>query len=318
MVDISGIESLADRDVDCWRKHRPQYTGLYEDNDFGCETLQVFKSGYKIEAFSHSELCYLSTLLTRSLRGQINRDHKIFWSWCSFLTFELRDQVKLFQDGEWDEALRALVNLSLAAKRGFVAGPQALAFEEQMRKYVNFHLLTVLLDRHILLGPLAFAVLEGTLRRKNRDYVTNDGNIHTSFSVVDSNRQTKHFSGGKLNRIDDSLRLFEQVVTNNRGRPCSALGILRNEVLTLYPSTGDAYDLVDSWRNELVHGKEYWQNRFPVILNLICLLVIDEIEPSVYDGKISNIYQAPEWQRRVEAGFDFRVPWGIFPPDLDS
>ncbi|MBA7500953.1 hypothetical protein ES704_03715 [subsurface metagenome] len=50
MVAISGIESLVNRYVDCWRKYRPQYTGLYEDNDFGCETLQVFRNGYKIEA----------------------------------------------------------------------------------------------------------------------------------------------------------------------------------------------------------------------------------------------------------------------------
>ena len=66
MVDISGVESLVNRYVDCWRKYRPQYTESYEDyedNDFGCETLQVFRSGYKIEAFSHSELCHLSSAL---------------------------------------------------------------------------------------------------------------------------------------------------------------------------------------------------------------------------------------------------------------
>ena len=59
MVDISGIDSLVNRYVDCWRKYRPQYTGLYEDNDFGCETLQVFRNGYKIEAKANT-FCILN------------------------------------------------------------------------------------------------------------------------------------------------------------------------------------------------------------------------------------------------------------------
>lgn len=133
-------------------------------------------------------------------------------------------------------------------------------------------------------------MLEGTLRRKNSHYVATDGNICRDFNVVDSNQQTKTFhTGSRLNRIDDSLRLFEQIVANTRGRPCSALGRLRNEISALIAVNADPYDLIDLWRNELVHGQEYWQNRTPVILNLICLLVIDEIEPSAYDNSTNNI-----------------------------
>ena len=101
MTDLSIIENLVDRYVECWRKSRPQYTGIYEDNDFGCEDLQIFRNDFAIETFAHHELCHLSALLTRSLRGQINKDHKLLWSWCAFTTLNYEEEVDLFADQEW-------------------------------------------------------------------------------------------------------------------------------------------------------------------------------------------------------------------------
>jgi hypothetical protein len=142
MTNISSIESLVDRYVECWKRHRPEYSGLWEDNDFGCESLQVFRNGYQIETFSHRELCDLSVLLTRSLRGQINRDHKVLWSWCSFITFELRQQVQMLNDSSWTEAFRSLVNLLLVGWKEHVAGLQFLAREQEALRCVNFHTTT--------------------------------------------------------------------------------------------------------------------------------------------------------------------------------
>lgn len=320
MVDMRAIESFVDSYVACWRKQRPQYTdNIFEDNDFGCESLQVFRNGFEIEAFNHQELCLLSVLLTRALRGQINRDHKIFWSWCSFLTFRFSREVQLFQDHDWVNAFSSLVNLLLARCRRFVAGPASLQFYNETLKYVNHHLLTVEKDRYLVSGPLAFAVLEGLLRRKNRAHVDTNGIIHTPFQVKDSKQHKSFNTGGRLNRIDDSLRLFEQVVVNNRGRPCPALGPLKDEIIRLYQSATDPYDLIDSWRNVLVHGKEFWQNRIPTVMNIVCLLVIDEIEPSTYDSGMKEIRESLQRQKQIKdpTGPKPRAPWDIFPPDLN-
>ena len=316
MVDINGIESLVNRYVDCWKTIRPAYTGLWEDNE-GWETLQVFRNGYEIEAFSHDEICRLSTLLTRSLRAQVNRDHKILWSWCAFLSSQLTDHVTFFQDLDWSSALRALVNLQLAGWKSPPVGPEFLATREVLQGYVNTHALTLLMDRHLLAGPLAFAVLEGMLRRKNAAYVSRDGIVQTAFNVT-GGYKPKYAIGERLNRINDSLRLFEQVVTSDRGRPCSELASSRREVLALYPGTLDAYDLMFSWRSESVHGAEFWMNTTPVIMNLICLLLIDEIEPSVYGSTVPRIRARLQWEGQVEATTGITAFRGIYPPDIQG
>ena len=317
MINSRGMADLVRQYVACWTAQRPIYSGIWEDNDFGCENLQIFRNGYAIERLGHDELCDLSVLLTKSLRGQINRDHKILWSWCSFLTSQLRNGVPMFNDADWASAFLSLVNLSLAGWKDRPAGPAALAWEQQARSYVNHHAAATLNDKWVLAGPAVFAALEGTLRRKNSRYVGTDGNVRIGFRVTDSNQRPKTYTTGKkLNRIDDSLRLFDQIVASERGRPCTALRQLRNEISTLFTVATDPYDLIDSWRNELVHGQEYWQNRTPIILNLICLLVVDEIEPGAYDNSRNAIVHALEWQRSTMTA-SYRAPWEIFPPDLD-
>lgn len=78
LVDMLRVEQLINDYVDCWIPTRPTYSGEWEDNDFGCEHLQIFRNGFNVEDFNHDELSQLASLLTRELRGQINRDHKFF------------------------------------------------------------------------------------------------------------------------------------------------------------------------------------------------------------------------------------------------
>jgi hypothetical protein len=96
MVNIAQVEKLVDDYVSCWLPQRPNYSGTYEDNNFGCEHLQIFRNGFTLESFNHDELSKLATLLTRELRGQINRDHKFFWAWCGFLTRFFQKNVPFF------------------------------------------------------------------------------------------------------------------------------------------------------------------------------------------------------------------------------
>jgi hypothetical protein len=92
----------------------------------------------------------------------------------------------------------------------------------------------------------------------------------------------------QLNRINDSLRLFETYTVNDRGRPPEGLAELKKEIIALYPQApnSDSYYLIDSWRNDLIHGRKYWSKRVPIVVNLICLLVVDEIVSNVYDSNL--------------------------------
>jgi hypothetical protein len=161
--------------------------------------------------------------------------------------------------------------------------------------------------------------LEGLLRRKSPTYVDKSGLVTAQFTVTDSSNQSQVYGSNnrrRLNRINDSLRLFEQHTIPGRQRLCTGLTEAKQEIQRLYGATVDIYDLVDSWRNELIHGNQYWMDRLPIILNLICLMVIDEIEPVADDRELSRIQRRVAWTRQTQSLTSFRAPWEVYPPDL--
>lgn len=316
------VEQLVNDYVKCWIPQRPTYSGEWEDNEFGCEHLQIIRNGFNLEDFNHDELSKLATLLTRELRGQINWDHKFFWAWCASLIIYFEKSVSLFSDRDWSGSFKDLTNLVLSAQRRFPAGPAGLTYMIQALRYVNSHLLETSMNKYQIAGPLTFSVLEGLLRRKNGDYVNTDGSVKKRFIISNpqSRSGTKTFNPSRgnrrLNRINDSIRCFEELVTLDRGRRCPCLQQMKMEIASLCPSGSDVYDMIDIWRNDLIHGKEYWQNRIPILVNLICLLIVDEIEPSLYDAQKADMKRRIEWNSESRALTGIRSPWNLFPPDI--
>jgi hypothetical protein len=45
-------------------------------------------------------------------------------------------------------------------------------------------------------------------------------------------------------------------------------------------------------------------------------LVIDEIEPSLYDSNLDNLKRQIEWISKIRALTDIRASWDVFPPDV--
>jgi hypothetical protein len=92
---------------------------------------------------------------------------------------------------------------------------------------------------------------------------------------------------------------------------------MKREIASLYPHVGlDVWDMVDAWRNDLIHGKEYWQNTVPVLANLICLLIIDEIDAAFYNSQTNNIKTKIQWTSKIWENTGIRAPWDLFPPDI--
>jgi len=319
MTQMLRVEQLVDDYVACWIPKRPRYSSLYENNDFGCEHLQIFRNGFNLVDFNHDELSQLASLLTRELRGQINNDHYLFWAWCGFLTIYFDRTVSLFNDRDWRHSYTDLLNLILSNWRQASAGSEFVNRLNQALQYVNNHLLGTSLNKWNISGPLTFSVLEGLLRRKNNHYVNTDGLVTRPFSVSNPASGTIIYDptgrNKRLNRIHDSLRCFEEKVVVNRRRNCPYLEQFKTEFLRLYPSV-DVYNTIDEWRNKLMHGNEYWQNRSPILINLICLLVIDEIEPSLFNSHSVQMRQRIEWSIKGRTSTSYRAPWDIYPPDI--
>ena len=307
MPDFTQIEQDVDQYVQQWAPYRPNANCLImANNDFGFENLQVFANGCDLGTYTHSDLCKLLTLVTRSLNGQINLDHFRAWSWCAqLLSFPSvfasnGAQSAVIQDAEWCSTFQSLTHLLLAECQS--DGNDA-----------NHHARVAIDEKYVISGPMSFAILEGLLRRKTPTHVNTDGTIHQSFSVTDSQGNPQNYNG-RLNRINVGLRLFEQIVCQQRGRQCDQLSEICNEIASIHPPSAgrDVYDVIDLWRNILVHGQLYWQNRVPLIMNLLCLLVIDEIEPSSYNDSIEEINK--EIERSSESGR--RMNTSVFPPHI--
>jgi hypothetical protein len=225
----------------------------------------------------------------------------MFWSWCGHVMFFIRMNrsvpmpVWFREDDGVIFSFRNIINLVL------------LNFQD-----IDPFISDVSINRYTIASPLSIAVLEGLLRRKNCDYVNNDGSVIKKFSVTDPKGKKTDFDPIKrkqLNRINFALRLFETETCKSRGRDCNGLQKLRREIMALYNSTEDAYDLIDSWRNDLVHGKEYWTNKVALILNLICLLMLDEVGQSTYDSHLSDFerYSSTKKMNNPNLRFPFEI-----------
>lgn len=317
MPDMNQVKNLIDSYVECWQRHRPDNKGIYEDIDCGCEYMQVFRNGFHVQDFSHGELCELAGLLTRSLKGQINSDHKIFWSWCSFVAQYFHEKVELFKDTDWLEAFVSMVDLLLSAERPAESIPGHMQVTKERLKYMNNHLISVCYKKHALAGAQAFAVLEGLLRRKASNYIAVNGIVLKYFTVMGPAGESKTIrTGTRIDSISDNLRLFNQVVTRDRGRSCPAFRLMEGEILNLHPSAPNGYDLFEEWHNDLIHGKDHWQTVTPTVVNTICLLVIDEIAPDLYNGALPDIKKRIQWtlpSRKIDG---FMSQSNSFPPDL--
>ena len=214
-----------------------------------------------------------------------------------------------------DETFLGLVHLVLASCRG-------RRLEVKAQEWVNDHLLAIIDYRWTIAAPLTFAVLEGIVRRKNYQFMNPAGIVTNSFKVINAQGRRRKYSSGRVNSICDALRCFEQKVLPLRGRTCPYLTAYKMEMSTLFPPDRgkDVYDLISYWRNDTEHGNMFWPDRVSILLNLICLLIIDEIEPSIYNSRRVSLKGDLEFNEQMKREYGERhlkATWEIFPPDLE-
>lgn len=320
---IPLLERMTEEYLTCWRS-KPLIGGsvptidnlLMEDNDAGCESLQLGARGLEMSGLEFDEISALGPLLVRTLNAQINGDHKRYWAWCASLAAKSQNRPSTL-DPEWCNAFSDLVTLLLASTRRGPAGPDYRDWEEVSRAFVNRHVEPLISAKHAIARPMAIAVLEGLLRRKNSAYVDLKGIVISEFSIEQPNGLSKEYLvRQRLNRLDDSLRLFEQVVVADRGRSVSGLNELKAELTRLYSGL-DAYDLIDDWRNELIHGERYFRNWSAAATQLLCLLLVDEYGPTRYAHCLTELRRTLQFEAEVRRHTGSGFVTGPYPPDLD-
>lgn len=207
MSKISQIENLVKTYMDCAKPYgnlADTRSHFNEGPHIDCP--KIFDS-IKIEELNHEELSCLSYLLTTTLPIEINSDHKYFWAWCGFLIDKSYDihlpSLAVFRD-DWIHAFKTSLHFLFASERR----PEnyTRAYNAELRKYINSHFFYVKPSRYVIATPLVFALLEGLLRRKNKDYVKTNGEITQSFVITKSDGKEKSYKTGmNLNSVSDSL-----------------------------------------------------------------------------------------------------------------
>jgi hypothetical protein len=336
MTSVAAIETQVNKHIECCKHTRRIRTNnlskdtVIESGYPDCAPTQLFRSSFDITKLSYNEICNLSWLLTKELKIEINRDHFFLWSWSAWIASYFRSLFfryspnidSIFHDADWIESFLAMINSLLIRHKNIP--PKGL-----------YPLVSCLSNnRYLLAGPISYSVLEGLLRRKNSNYMDRDGIILgnlSNLSITTTYRGTEQLHANKRsNNIYQSLAIFEQhtIPYNRNDRPCIGLDLLKQETLNLYPHLyADFYSFIDEGRNTLIHSRKYWQNKVPILMNLICLLLIDCIEPSLYDNNIAELNTYLDFYKSrlqnvptqyVALMLEDIVKKGIFyPPDMD-
>ena len=58
------------------------------------------------------------------------------------------------------------------------------------------------------------------------------------------------------------------------------LSEFKSEMRAIFTTINDVYDLIYSWRNDMLHGSKMKQFYHAVVLNMISLLLLDSLQPS--------------------------------------
>jgi len=161
---MDELEERAARYVESWKKQNVisvapggRVHGLIlRGNNFGSEGYRLFAKDTDIDDVDYTDLGRLVLLLNRTLAAQTNQDHEWFWRWTNCVL-----QTAFPEKGPM---ARPLIT-------GDVFFKKAVATLIKHEK------------DHVLAAPLAFAVLEGLVRRLCSDFVGLDGSVKKAFQI---------------------------------------------------------------------------------------------------------------------------------------
>jgi hypothetical protein len=290
-VSIAETTALTSHYISCWQKGSPfrlsngnpappSVQRVVQDNDLGWGGCQLNKHGLLPPYVDYRDLPEFLALLTRvAVYAQLNLDHRLLWSYVADVAGEALTVAR------WRDAVDAFANvvhLMLLRSPRIPAGPEG----SSARKNINKHFTRVASDQHEIAGPLAFAVLEGVLKRKAGSHVQPDGRPVQKFTVsyADQSGKPKQrtfdpSNPRTVNRIHH-LFLLVEIVNNSQLPPITAA--VEKELRPWF-LTG-VYSEIDAHRNQMLHGSGYWTGFNGALLMLISALMLDEISAPDFDS----------------------------------
>lgn len=210
-----------------------------------------------IDELSPVMLAKVSSELSNILQVAITEDHLKLWERTYYTLDELSggDDEFISQD-IWNN-LQIFFDLVLC-EEGSPVGSRAN---------------DILFKTNFIAGYLAYPILEGLLKRLCSDDIKNDGTVKSPNSVYNLSKNRYYSSDELCNSLTDILYHFENEVADN---------FLSNELERKREfiakfgkdrTKKNAYGLIYSWRNSLLHGENQADVQYAISLNIICLII---------------------------------------------
>jgi hypothetical protein len=262
---------------------------------------------YRIEEMDRQLVHELPALLLPQFRVQPNTyDHKVLWSWTIELVV-MPDTRGWFQDQALQESLELLFRLMLAPR------PPS----------DSTHIRTIISQKELIAFVLAFPFLEGLLKYRSSAFVYSDGRVKQPFQLNGGPRGGATYDPagrGTINNLEHLLYLFEEQVATTSMKQLLTEYRSATEALTGNP---DCYGMLYQWRNDTLHGAAPPGIGSGILLNLICLLILDivpdasyqtQVGQSIAEDRAAVTRMAKMSSRGAPIAID-RFPLDFYPPD---
>lgn len=270
---------------------------------------------YNIHTLPYSVVTRLPILLTRSLVAQrVNFDNRVLWSWVAQIyispIFRGPSESTKNIDHDLKEAFEILVRSELASIGQPPSNKEVQTVNKVIDAVVGWNVKKMVYGKDLISLVLSFPVLERLCRTMCNEFVDPEGKVKKRFDVPSKQMgKVKHYKPGDiLSSLRDLLCLYEDYVADDTTK--LILKSFKEELTKIFPRQQNTYDLIYQWRNNSLHGNSMNLPVHAVLLNLICIILLNSISDH-YDQIIQDY---PRNSRFREMGIE--SPWSIYPPDL--
>jgi hypothetical protein len=281
------------------------------------EKFRLLANGVAFHELDHEAMCAaiigLSKVLLRpGLNTVVHQDHFGLWSWCGELLLGPRAQLFPLDQHEIKSLYETALHAALAGCLRPPASKEEWQEQNRIQELQPHHAKQLLQQASLVLGYLAFPLLEAVLKRACTNFVTYDGQVVSSFTVLNKQGTPKQydpqgaFRDRQCSSLRDLLVLHHTLVAKPELK--AVLDRFRDHI-TMLDGTQDPFDVIYSWRNQSLHGSTNFQTIGGTILNLSLLISLFEIEQDFEQRRVAAIEHC-----RWEAQTQHKSPWSFYPP----
>ncbi len=133
----------------------------------------------------------------------------------------------------------------------------------------------------------SYPILEGILKRLSSEYIKPNGEIRSGQFIQGMHHRYVPPGNSECSSIRDLLYHYHNTTANEQ--MVSKLDYMQSKIEIF--GDKNMYEMVDEWRNFLLHGQELGGVEAGVLLNLICVLVWGEIDAELYHTDWDDLYR---------------------------